>query len=112
MGASTDKEGADRRKLESENSSMRSDTCCRSSLLGAELGSAATSQLVPTAALLTARLAFLLVLVLGGIWITRRSSDPPLCLPDWGYIATTLYFAVRRRFWCGKQSVVPCGISR
>lgn len=92
MVVSTDKR-SNRRKPEAANSSMCADCCgCQ----GEALGSVATSQVVPSAALLAARLVSLLVLVLGGFWITWRSRDLPLCLPDWSYVASTAYFAVRK----------------
>lgn len=58
------------------------------------LESVASSRVVSVRVLLTLRLASLLFLVLGGLWITWSSWDRPLCLPDWSYIASTLYFAV------------------
>ena len=67
--------------------------CLRGS--GETLETVATSQAVSTRALLFLRLASLVVLVLGALWITSRSGEPPLCLPDWSYLASSAYFAVR-----------------
>lgn len=61
---------------------------------GATLEIVATSQIVSMRVLLATRLASLAVLVLGGLWITWRSGEPPLCLPDWSHLASAAYFLV------------------
>lgn len=68
--------------------------CLRGS--GETLESVATSHAVSVRVLLTTRLVSLAVLVLGGLWITWRAGEPPLCLPDWSYLANAFYFAVRQ----------------
>ena len=67
--------------------------CLRGS--GETLETVATSQAVSVRVLLATRLASLAVLALGGLWISLRSGERPLCLPDWSYLASSAYFAVR-----------------
>lgn len=95
--------------------------CCKEKLRGirhARLSTVATSRVISVRALLVLRSSCLLLLVLGGGWVgweaamlsTQRSSgEPPpmLCLPDWSYVITVLYFAVRD--FIGDRSL--CAIS-
>lgn len=77
-------------QLQGENSMW---LCLRGS--GAEtLESVATSQAVSVRVLLATRIFSLAVLVLGGLWISWRSGEPPLCLPDWSYLTSSAYFVV------------------
>lgn len=70
------------------------------------IATVATSRVVSVSVLLVLRLLLLLSLVFGGIWLTWRLSrgerfdeEPPpfLCLPDWCYAVTALYFLVSER---------------
>lgn len=72
----------------------------------ARLATVATSRVVSVGVLFVLRLSLLLLLVFGGVWVTWRSSpddrfdeEPPplLCLPDWSYAVTLLYFMVRAK---------------
>lgn len=82
--------------------------CCKDKLQGirhARLSTVATSRVISVRALLVLRLSCLILLVLGGVWVAwesitrheRSDGEPPpmLCLPDWSYVITVLYFAVR-----------------
>lgn len=70
----------------------------------ARLSSVATSRVVSLGVLFALRVVFLVILVLGGAWLawlymnsrSRRSRwpQPMLCLPDWSYAITVLYFLV------------------
>ena len=69
------------------------------------IATVATSRVVSVSVLLMLRLLLLLSLVFGGVWLAWRLSsrgarfngEPPplLCLPDWSYAVTALYFLVR-----------------
>lgn len=61
------------------------------------LESVANSQVVSVGILLTLRVSSLLFLLLGGFGIAWRSWERPLCLPEWSYIALTLYFVVSKQ---------------
>ncbi|CAM9376568.1 unnamed protein product [Pylaiella littoralis] len=54
----------------------------------------ANSRVVSVGVLLTLRVASLLFLLLGGLWVILRRWERPLCLPDWSYVASTLYFSM------------------
>lgn len=81
--------------------------CCCPEVRGVRhtrLDTVATSKLVSVGALFVLRVAFLLFLLFGGVWMAwRQRSDgrfdeeppPLLCLPDWSYVVTMLYFLVR-----------------
>ncbi|CAN0004325.1 unnamed protein product, partial [Scytosiphon promiscuus] len=88
MAASPTKKGG--KKM--ANAERLSVSCCLS--YGRTLESVATSWVVTTRVLLSLRAGSLLVLVLGGIWLILESHDRPRCLPDWGYVAGCLYFAL------------------
>lgn len=70
---------------------------------GETLDCVATSQAVSVRVLLTIRLTFLSLIVAGGIWVSWRSGEPPLCLEDWSYLASATYFAVRCQVHTGKS---------
>lgn len=68
------------------------------------LSNVATSRVVSVGALFVLRISLLIFLLSGAIWIGLRAwrddsidGDPPpmLCLPDWSYVATAVYFLVR-----------------
>lgn len=73
----------------------------------AKLSAVATSRVVSLSTLLALRVLSLVCLLMGGGWIgwsyhvrhrsQRSGEEPPpmLCLPDWSYAITALYFLVR-----------------
>lgn len=74
------------------------------------MATVATSRVVSVSVLLVLRLLLLLSLVVGGVWLAWRLSrgerfdeEPPpfLCLPDWSYTVTALYFLVSERTQLG-----------
>lgn len=92
-----------------ENTDPRRQGCCdRQHIIAmrhTRLASVATSKLLSVGALLALRLTLLLLLVSGGVWLINTSSrdegfgrEPPpfLCLLDWSYATTTLYFLVSK----------------
>lgn len=64
--------------------------CCRVRTLD----TVATSRVVSARSLLVFRVGVLLVLVVAGTWLTWRTRDRPLCLPDWSFVSSILYFVV------------------
>ncbi|CAM9466472.1 unnamed protein product [Ectocarpus fasciculatus] len=64
--------------------------CCRVRTLD----TVATSRVVSARSLLVFRVGVLLVLVVAGTWLTWRTRDWPLCLPDWSFISAILYLVV------------------
>ncbi|CAM9369992.1 unnamed protein product [Ectocarpus sp. 12 AP-2014] len=64
--------------------------CCRVKTLD----TVATSRVVSARSLLVFRVGVLLVLVVAGTWLTWRTGDRPLCLPDWSFVSAILYFVV------------------
>lgn len=73
----------------------------------ARLSTVATSRVVSLGVLFILRVLFFMVLVMGGAWLAwlyyaKRGSggstwpQPMLCLPDWSYAITALYFLVSK----------------
>lgn len=90
------------------NRSSSSCCCCQVDqvIRPQRLTTVATSRLVSLRVLLGIRMTMLLLLVLGAVWLSWRSSSDNsndeelprfLCWPDWSYVVCTLYLLVRER---------------
>lgn len=88
--------------------SSRSCCCCQVDqvIRPQRLTTVATSRLVSLRVLLGIRITMLLLLVLGAVWLSWRSSSDDgndeqlprfLCWPDWSYVVCTLYLLVSER---------------